>query len=112
MAGPARTWLAECYSPGIDRHAVVQTAERALEAAAGLRRGGHAVRYLGALLVAEDEVVFQAFSADDAGPVHEVGRIAGIRFDRVVEVDTVRAAGGGDVIGQLFAGPGGAPTPP
>ena len=104
MADPTRTWLAECYSPRIDRPDVARAEARALEAADELRKAGHAIVYLGALLVAEDEVVFHAFSAPEAATVREVGRLAGIRFDRVVEVETVPAPGDVDGVVHLLAG--------
>ena len=72
---PQRTWLVECYSPGIDRAAVASAGARARAAAAALGADDARVEYLGALLVARDEVVFHAFAAPDPGLVHELSEL-------------------------------------
>lgn len=85
MTRSARTWLVECYSPGIEREAVVQEGERAREAVVEVRLDGGFVDYLGALFVADDEVVFHAFMAEDPTLVGEASRRAELRFERIVE---------------------------
>jgi hypothetical protein len=80
-----RTYLVECYSPGIERAAVADAGERARAASAAVRMPGRVVDYLGALLVADDEVVFHAFRAADEAIVSEVSRRAELRFERIVE---------------------------
>jgi hypothetical protein len=77
------TWLVECFAPGIDDAAVAAAADRVREVVAGHRGAG--VTYLGALLMAEDEVVFHAFRAPDVEPVRSISAAAGLPFERVVE---------------------------
>jgi hypothetical protein len=98
-----RTWLVECYSPGIERDAVARAGERAREAALGLRRDGHVVDYLGALLVPDDEVVFHAFASESDALVGDVSRSAGLRYERVVESVTVSALGSPDALDALIS---------
>lgn len=78
---PAHTWLVECFAPGIDDAAVAAAAER-VRAVVAERAD---IAYLGALLMAEDEVVFHAFRAGDAAAVREASATAGLQFERVVE---------------------------
>jgi hypothetical protein len=80
-----RTYLVECYSPGIDRTDVESAAVRAGDVSAELRREGRSVEYIGALLVPADEVVFHVFASTSARAVREASSRAAVRFDRVVE---------------------------
>jgi hypothetical protein len=85
MAQPSKTYVVECYLPGVDDRAL----QRAADATAGqVRRLGPAaadVEYLGALLMAVDEVVLHAFRASDPELVRRVSAAAGLSFDRIVE---------------------------
>lgn len=85
MADVSRTFVVECYVPGVDDLAL----QRAADATAGqVRRLGPAagdVEYLGALLMAVDEVVLHAFRATDADLVRQVSTAAGLPFERIVE---------------------------
>jgi hypothetical protein len=91
LATSMRTFLVECYLPGIDERAVEDAAARALRATGELTsRGGH-IAYLGATLVPADEVVFHTFAALDAAIVEAVSRTAGLAFERVVESTLVPA---------------------
>jgi hypothetical protein len=80
-----RTYLVECYAPGIDRARVGSEAARAAAAAAELRADGVSVEYLQALLVCADEVVFHVFASDGAAAVREASLRAGVAFERVLE---------------------------
>jgi hypothetical protein len=80
-----RTYLVECYAPGIEQPAVEAAAGRARAAAAGLRASGGAIEYLGAWLVASDEVVFHSFRADDLEIVRAASTSAALAFERIVE---------------------------
>jgi hypothetical protein len=85
MLDTSKTWVVECYVPGVDDAAVRDAAERT---AAQIRRLGpdHAgIEYLGALLMAVDEVVLHAFRAVDQEVVRGVSTAAGLRFERIVE---------------------------
>jgi hypothetical protein len=85
MKQKQRTFFVECYSPGIDRESVKADGARASSVAAGMRRDGVAIRYLHAMFMSADEVVFHVFIADDARSVDEASRRAGVRFERIVE---------------------------
>ena len=86
-----RTFLVECYLPGIDERGVEDAAARALRSTGELIRRGDRIAYLGATLVPADEVVFHTFSAPDAAIVEAVSRNAGLAFERVVESTRVPA---------------------
>ncbi len=85
MALSERTFLVECYQPGIDPVAVADAGDRARRAAEALFAAGRDVAYVGATLVAADEVVFHAFHASDAVVVQQASQMAGLPFERVVE---------------------------
>jgi hypothetical protein len=93
MAQSGRTFLVECYLPGVAERDVAAASERARRAAAELRASGRDVAYLGALFVAADEAVFHRFRASDAGLVVEASRRADLAFERVVE--SIGIDGGG-----------------
>src|SRR4029079_5746497 len=81
----ARTWLVECYAPGLATATVTGDGERLRAAIEVVRPDAGPVDYLGALVVAGDEAVFYAFRAGDAASVEAVSRRAGLRFARIVE---------------------------
>lgn len=88
MSGAAslsRTYLLECYEPGLERAEVESATDRALAAAAKLREEGRKVEYVGAILVPEDEVVFHIFAAESEAAVREAGVRASVEYERVVE---------------------------
>ena len=96
MVGSMRTFLVECYLPGVDEAAVSAAAASARHAAETLTERGDPIAYLGATLVPADEVVFHAFTASDAATVEAASLVAGLAFERVVEstgVPGVPAAG-------------------
>lgn len=82
---PDHTWLVECFAPGIDDAAVAAAADRVRAVLAEATVHGPELEYLGALLMAEDEVVFHAFRAADVEAVRTVSAAAGLEFERVVE---------------------------
>jgi hypothetical protein len=93
VAQTGRTFLVECYLPGVVEHDVAEASERARRVTEELRAGGRDVAYLGALFVAADEAVFHQFRAGDAGLVVEASRRANLPFERVVE--SIGVDGGG-----------------
>lgn len=83
----AREYVAECYWPGVQDSDLRALDERAAASVAALSRDGDAVRYLGSLLMREDEVVLCRF----AGPYEIVQRAAqqaAIPFERILEAAT------------------------
>jgi hypothetical protein len=85
MPDRAHTYLVECFAPGIDDAAVAAAADRVRAVLADRPGSADPAAYLGALLMAEDEVVFHAFRAGDALLVREISEAAGLEFERVVE---------------------------
>jgi hypothetical protein len=81
----SRTYLVECYQPGIERAEVELATDRALAASAELRDEGRKVEYVGAILVPGDEVVFHIFAAESAATVREASMRASVTYERVVE---------------------------
>lgn len=77
-------YLAECFWPGVRESDLHELDQRAMTIAAELSVGGDAVRYLGSLLMREDEVVLCRFE----GSMEMVRRVverAAIPFERIVE---------------------------
>ncbi len=99
-AAAVRTFLVECYLPGVEEPDVAAAAQRARDAVTGLVREGAQIEYLGAALIPQDEVVFHAFGASDAAVVARASREAELRFERIVESVTVDGA---TVLGRLSA---------
>jgi hypothetical protein len=80
----AKSYLVECYWPGINDATVAAAAQRALRAALELRRQGHEIRFLGAILVPDDETVFCLFDGHKADVV-AASQLAAVPFERVLE---------------------------
>ena len=104
MTDASKTYVVECYVPGVDDVGVRRAADKA--AAAVLLLGGPeaGIEYLGALLMAVDEVVLHAFRASDRGLVSQAATAAGLPFERVIESVEVPSV-------QLIK-PGGRPSAP
>ena len=80
----ARGYLVECYWPGVTEQAVADAARRAVQAAAEIRRQGHDVDFLTAILVPADETVFCLFEGHEAA-VRAASQRAGVPVERVLE---------------------------
>ena len=92
MTDASKTYVVECYVPGVTDAGVRRAADKA--AAAVLLLGGPeaGIEYLGALLMAIDEVVLHAFRASDREVVGRAATAAGLPFERVIEYVEVLAA--------------------
>jgi hypothetical protein len=77
-------YLAECFLPGVQEADLQALDARAQQAAAALAAAGGQVRYLGSLLLREDEVVLCRF-AGSRDAVHEAARRAQVPFERILE---------------------------
>ena len=77
-------FLAECFWPGVSAAELRGLDERALAAAADITTAGQPVRYLGSLLMREDEVVLCLF-AGSSDAVRAAAVQAEVPFDRIVE---------------------------
>jgi hypothetical protein len=77
-------FLAECFLPGIDDVAVRDLDERAGRSAAELAAAGEPVRYLGSILMREDEVVLCLYQGT-AEAVRRAAERAEVPFERILE---------------------------
>jgi hypothetical protein len=84
VADEPRTYLVECYWPGVDERKVASAVARAQSAALQLRREGNEIEFLGSILIHADETVFLLFRGAE-----EHVRAASVRsdilFERVLE---------------------------
>jgi hypothetical protein len=79
-----RSYLVECYWPGVSEEKLTFVAQRAQAAAYELRGEGRELRFLGSILVVADETVFCLFDGLEAD-VRTVSEQAGLPFERVLE---------------------------
>jgi len=80
---PTTEFVAECFWPAVDEAAVRKLDARAGACAAELTRTGEPVRYLGSILMREDEVVLCLFEGAEQS-VRRAAEQAGIPFDRIL----------------------------
>jgi hypothetical protein len=92
-AAAEMTYLVECFWPGVSQEQLVLAGAQARQAALQLSADGAAVRYLGAILVPADEVVFYLFESASAEFVRAANERAAIPFERIVESVQLPAAG-------------------
>lgn len=86
-----RTYLVECFAPGIEPPSVEAAARRARASAAALQAEGRDVNYVNAILVCDDEVIFHVFTAEGPEAVREASVRAQVPFERIVEAATIGA---------------------
>lgn len=85
MTDPIRSYLAECFWPGVTQAQVQKVDGNAARSADASADGEQDVRYLGSVLLAEDEVVLCFFQAHSAEAVEAVATDARIPYARIVE---------------------------
>src|SRR5947208_2827188 len=85
MLEVSKTWVVECYVPGVDDATVRQAADDAAAAVRALGGPEAGIEYLGALLMAVDEVVLHTFRARNPELVRRASTAAGLGFERVIE---------------------------
>lgn len=78
------SFVAECFWPGVQESDLHALDARALAHAAALSRSGEDVRYLGSILLREDEVVLCRFEGA-AASVRRAALDAEIPFARILE---------------------------
>jgi Protein of unknown function (DUF4242) len=87
-------FLAEVYTPRLDGPALAKLVARLKAVAEGMT-AEIPVTYVRSIHVPEDETCFHLFEAESAEVVYEVGRRAGLTFDRVATaVEPVTSEGG------------------
>jgi hypothetical protein len=79
-----RSYLVECYWPGVCEQALREGARRARQAALELRRQGRNVVFLRSILIPIDETVFCLWGGSEAD-VRTASERAGMPFERVLE---------------------------
>jgi hypothetical protein len=77
-------YLAECFWPGVSAVELRELDGRAHAAASDVTAAGQPVRYLGSLLMREDEVVLCLFAGSNEA-VRAAAEQAKVPFDRIVE---------------------------
>jgi hypothetical protein len=77
--------MAECLWPGVTTADLAALEARATAIAAATADETDQVRYLGSMLVPQDEVVFCFFAGPSSDAVAAVARRAEIPFERVLE---------------------------
>jgi Protein of unknown function (DUF4242) len=82
---PTKTYVAECFWPGVTRADLSTLHARAARAAGGSSESELGARYRGWMLMPDDEVVFCFFDAVSAGAASVAARAAGIPYARIVE---------------------------
>jgi hypothetical protein len=82
--GSTGEYVAECFWPGVGAEAVRALDARAAASADELTRGGTPVRYLGSLLMREDEVVLCLYEGAEPA-VREAAERAEVPFERILE---------------------------
>lgn len=85
MNDPVRSYLAECFWPGVSEAQLEELDRRATLSTSSSHGSGERVRYRGSMLMSEDEVVFCFFEGPSAAVVEAIARQAQIPFARIVE---------------------------
>jgi hypothetical protein len=93
MADPTRSYLAECFWPGVSEAKLEELDNRAAMIATAGQGCATKVRYRGSMLMHEDEVVLCFFDGPSAAAVEAAARRAGIPFARIVESTGVPSHG-------------------
>lgn len=84
MEQAARSFIAECFWPGVTEAEVEALDARALASAGELTDAGEPVRYLGSILMRADEVVLCQFEGAESA-VRRAAERAEVPFERIVE---------------------------
>jgi hypothetical protein len=79
----ADEYIAECYWVGVTPSDLRALDQRIVAVAAELSDRGESVRYLGSLLLAEDEVVFCRFEGSEES-VRRAAERAAVPFERIL----------------------------
>jgi hypothetical protein len=83
-SGFTKSYLVECYWPGVSEQTLLEATHRARKATAELQQEGKKIRFLDSILVLADETVFWLFQGSEAA-VRTASTRAGVPFERVLE---------------------------
>jgi hypothetical protein len=84
MSEPSDGYVAECFWVGVTDEDLRSLDHRAAASAEQRSRGGEDVRYLGSVLMRQDEVVLCFFEGAESS-VRKVAEAAEIPFERILE---------------------------
>lgn len=82
MEGERESFVAECYWPDVD-DADLATLDRRIDRVIAGLAPERAVRYLGSILLRDDEVILCQFEGP-AGDVRDVAELAEVPFERIL----------------------------
>lgn len=85
MRETASSFIAECFWPGVTEAEVAALDRRAATSARQLDDAAEPVRYLGSILMRDDEVLLCQFEGA-AAAVRRAAELAEIPFERIVEI--------------------------
>jgi hypothetical protein len=85
----ARTYLVECYWPGITPAICAEAVARAGAAARAMRGEGSEIDLVDGLLVLADEMAFYRFAGRSVTDIEQVCARARIPFERICEYQEV-----------------------
>ena len=100
--GGRRSFLVECYWPGVEIEQLESAVARVRAAADELRATGRPVEFVGTIFVRADETVFCLFDGNESD-IRTVGARAGVPFERVLEL--LRIEGGAHASFPTIASP-------
>jgi hypothetical protein len=95
MKPGAVQYVAECFWAGVQPSDLISLDERAAASAAALSADGVTIRYLGSLVMREDEVVLCRFEGPESA-VRLVVERARIPFERILEAGHSLNQGGSE----------------
>ena len=93
METTAGGFAAECFWPDVDERAISAVDARIVARVAAMNAAGSGVRYLGSILLREDEVLLCRFEGAEAD-VRQVVEAADVPFERLLATTTYPAQGG------------------
>jgi hypothetical protein len=84
MEEATKSFIAECFWPDVTEAQVAALEARARVSAGQLRQAGEHVRYVGAILMRDDEVVLCQFEGSPDA-VRRAAELAEVPFERIIE---------------------------
>lgn len=87
-----RTYLVECYWPGVTTFSCAEAMARAGEVAQAMRAEGREIRFLDGLLLLTDEVAFYRFASPSTSDVEQACARARLPYERISEYIALPAA--------------------
>jgi hypothetical protein len=86
MESHGKTFMAECFWPGVTAQKVADAGDRVTEAAHAIRSDESYTRYLGSILVPTDEIALVLLEAASLADATELAQQAAIPSERILEI--------------------------